>query len=61
MEVRAPIHKFTVVGGKQETRLHYLSLVHAKAPEGEEVNVGIDVSLVKTLLFLVRVYVCVPG
>jgi hypothetical protein len=35
--------------------------VHAEAPEGEEVIVGIDIALVKTLLSLMRVDVRVPG
>ena len=59
-EARAPIRELAVVGGEREPRLRYLSLVHAEAPEGEEVDVGIDVALVKTHLSLVRVDVRVP-
>ena len=61
MEARAPTREFAVVGGEREPRLRYLSLVHAEAPEGEEVNMGIDVAFVKTLFSLVHVDMRVPG
>ena len=61
MEARAPIRKLAVVGSKREARLRHLFLVYAEAPEGEEVDVGIDVAPGETLLSFVRVDVRVPG
>ncbi len=61
MEARAPVRELAVVGGDRKPRLGHISLVHAKAPEREELNVGINVALVKFLLSFVRVDVRLPG
>ncbi len=44
-----------------EPCLGHLSLVHAKAPEREKLDVGVDVALVEFLLSVVRVDVRLPG
>jgi hypothetical protein len=55
VEAHAPVRELAIIGGKQEPCLGHLSLVHAKAPEREELDVGVDVALVKFLLSVVRV------
>jgi hypothetical protein len=61
VEVRAPVRELAVVGGEREPRLGHISLVHPKAPEREELNVGVNVALVVFLLSVVRVDVRLPG
>ncbi len=61
MEAHAPVRELAVIGGEQEPRLGHNSLVHAKAPEREELNVGVNVALVEFLLSVVRVDVSLPG
>ncbi len=61
MEARAPVRELAVVGGKQEPCLGHISLVHAKAPGREELDVGVNVALVKFLLSVVRLDVRLPG
>ncbi len=61
MEARAPVRELAVVGGEQEPRLGHISLVHAKAPEREELDVSVNVALVEFLLSVVRVDERLPG
>ncbi len=53
VEMGAPVRELAVVGGDQESRLVNLALVDSDAPEGKEINVGVDVALVKILFSLV--------
>jgi hypothetical protein len=52
VETGAPVCELAIVGGDQESRLVNLALVDSDAPEGKEINVGIDVALVKFLFSL---------
>ncbi len=61
VDARAPIRELAVVRGEQESRLLHFPLVHAEAPEREELDVGVNVALVEFFLSLVRVDVRVPG
>ncbi len=61
MEARAPVHELAVVGGEQEPCHSHISLVHAKAPEREELDVVVNVALIEFLLSIVRVDVSLPG
>ncbi len=46
----APCREFSIVRGNGEMTLLYLSMVDSDAPKGEQVNVSIDIPLVKNLV-----------
>ncbi len=50
VEARTSVRELAVVRGEREPHLGHISLVHAKAPEREELDVGVNVALVETPL-----------
>ncbi len=61
VEACAPVRELAVVGGEREPRLGHISLVHAKAPEREELDMSVNIALVEFLLSVVHVDVSLPG
>ena len=56
MEAGTPIVEFAIVWGNRESCLSYLSLVDPQTPEGEKIEVDVDVLFVKILIFVVGVH-----